>query len=56
MEVFFFFFPPLLLFVVAVDLAGGCDGEWMWGLCYRWVDVVAGGTRLRKKGTRREEE
>ena len=53
--------PPLLLFVVAVDLAGGCDGEWMWGLCYGWVDVMAGGARLRKRETedretRREEE
>ena len=53
--------PPRLLFVVAVDLAGGCDGEWMWGLCYGWVDVMAGGARLRKRETedretRREEE
>ena len=36
-------FFSLLLFVVAVDLAGGSDGGWMWWLWYGWVDVVADG-------------
>ena len=38
-EVFLLLFS-LLLFVVAVDLAGGGDGGWMWWL---WVDAVADG-------------
>ena len=38
-----FLFLFLLLFVVAVDLAGGSDGGWMWWLWYGWVDVVADG-------------
>ena len=56
MEGFFFFFFSLLLFVVVVDLAGGSDGGWMWWLWYGWVDVVASGTRLRKREIEREEE
>ena len=32
-----------MLFLVAVDLAGGSDGGWMWQLSYGWVDVVANG-------------
>ena len=57
----FFFFSSLLLFLVAVDLACGGDGGWMWWLWYGWVDVVAGDAGLRKREieereTAREEE
>ena len=43
MDVEFFLILFLLLFLVAVDLAGGSDGGWMWWLWYGWVDVVADG-------------
>ena len=55
-EAFFFFFSSLLLFLVAVDLACGGNGGWMWWLWYGWVDVVADGAGLRKRETQREEE
>ena len=32
--------------MVAVDLAGGGDGGWMW---YRWLDVVVDSAGLRKR-------
>ena len=32
--------------MVAVDLADGDDGGWMW---YRWLDVVVGSAGLRKR-------
>ena len=49
------FFFSLLLFVVAMDLAGGGDGGWMWWLWYGWVNVVVGSAGLRKRETEERE-